>query len=74
MPEQALDISKALGAVPNGTALIGDSLVDLMTAKNSGFKAFLSEWGGHCDIPEDTAYPYKTLQAPNSILDHAQPI
>lgn len=44
-PTLTLDIIKELGVTPNECAFIGDSGVDMLTAKNSGCKAVGVLWG-----------------------------
>ena len=46
-PAGALSICKELGIPPAETALVGDSTIDLETAKNAGMIAVAATWGYH---------------------------
>ena len=49
-PTGALSICEELGIPPAATALVGDSTIDLETAKNAGMIAVAATWGYH-DAP-----------------------
>jgi len=46
-PTGALEIAKTLGIVPENCTIIGDSTMDLDTAKNAGMKSIAVTWGYH---------------------------
>jgi phosphoglycolate phosphatase len=46
-PSGALQISKQLGVAPEDCIIIGDSTMDLDTAKNAGMKSIAVTWGYH---------------------------
>lgn len=46
-PAGALEIAASLGVFPETCTLIGDSTMDLDTAKNAGMKAIAVTWGYH---------------------------
>jgi phosphoglycolate phosphatase len=49
-PAGALEIAATLGVYPEECTLIGDSTMDLDTAKNAGMKSIAVTWGYHdCD-------------------------
>ena len=46
-PAGALEVAMKLGASPGNCTLIGDSTMDLDTAKNAGMKSIAVTWGYH---------------------------
>lgn len=46
-PSGALEIAAVLGTTPENCILIGDSTMDLDTAKNAGMKSIAVTWGYH---------------------------
>lgn len=46
-PTGALEIAATLGTAPENCTLIGDSTMDLDTAKNAGMKSIAVTWGYH---------------------------
>ncbi|MES2980725.1 MAG: HAD-IA family hydrolase [Verrucomicrobiota bacterium] len=46
-PAGALEIAKALGVSPEDCTIIGDSTMDLDTAKNAGMQSIAVTWGYH---------------------------
>ena len=46
-PAGALEIAASLGVFPENCTIIGDSTMDLDTAKNSGMKSIAVTWGYH---------------------------
>lgn len=46
-PTGALEIAKTLGIAPENCTIIGDSTMDLDTAKNAGMKSIAVTWGYH---------------------------
>jgi phosphoglycolate phosphatase len=46
-PTGALEIAASLGTAPENCILIGDSTMDLDTAKNAGMKSIAVTWGYH---------------------------
>lgn len=46
-PAGALQIARALGVAPESCTIIGDSSMDLDTAKNAGMKSIAVTWGYH---------------------------
>ncbi len=46
-PTGAFEIAKALGIAPENCTIIGDSTMDLDTAKNAGMKSIAVTWGYH---------------------------
>lgn len=46
-PTGALEIAAALGIAPENCVLIGDSTMDLDTARNAGMKSIAVTWGYH---------------------------
>lgn len=46
-PAGALEIANTLGVLPENCILIGDSSMDLDTAKNAGMKSIAVTWGYH---------------------------
>jgi phosphoglycolate phosphatase len=46
-PTGALEIAKSLGIAPGNCVIIGDSTMDLDTAKNAGMKSIAVTWGYH---------------------------
>ena len=46
-PEGALEIASALGVFPKDCVLVGDSTMDLDTARNAGMRSVAVTWGYH---------------------------
>lgn len=46
-PTGALEIAKTLGVAPEDCTIIGDSTMDLDTAKNAGMRSIAVTWGYH---------------------------
>jgi len=49
-PTGALDVARSLGVSPEEIAFLGDSTIDLITARNSGMIPIAASWGYH-DLP-----------------------
>ena len=49
-PAGAYDVAKALDIKPQNIAFLGDSTIDLITAKNAGMLSIAASWGYH-DLP-----------------------
>ncbi|MCP5536019.1 MAG: HAD hydrolase-like protein [Akkermansiaceae bacterium] len=49
-PSGALDLAHSLGVEPGDIAFVGDSTIDLATARNAGMLSIAATWGYH-DIP-----------------------
>lgn len=70
-PTGALQIARALNIAPEDCILIGDSVMDLETAKNAGMKSIAVTWGYHdrerlvtADVVVDTVEQLKlTIQS-----------
>ncbi|HCI92940.1 MAG TPA: HAD family hydrolase [Verrucomicrobiales bacterium] len=67
-PSGALSICSELNIAPENTALVGDSTIDLKTAKNAGMIAVAATWGYH-DPPALAALsPDHTINKMNDLI------
>ncbi|MGJ8678649.1 MAG: HAD family hydrolase [Akkermansiaceae bacterium] len=70
-PAGALIVASALEAQPHEIAFLGDSTIDLLTAKNAGMMPIAASWGYH-DLPdlekEDPAYIIHSISELASIV------
>ncbi len=68
-PDAALFLAKELGALPEECVFLGDSGVDLETAKNAGMISVLCSWGFvYRDNLEKTEYRY-IIDKPEELLN-----
>ncbi|MBC8126405.1 MAG: HAD family hydrolase, partial [Gloeobacteraceae cyanobacterium ES-bin-144] len=67
-PAGALRIANALGANAENCIIIGDSTIDLETAKNAGMKAIAVAWGYHDRARLQFAGASQIIEKPSELL------
>lgn len=67
-PAGAFEIVKAFGLPPEDCVLIGDSTVDLETARNAGIGSIAVTWGYHDRAPLEAASPDALVDDVPSLL------
>ncbi len=68
-PAGALEISAALGLGPSECWVIGDSTMDIETARNAGMRAIAVTWGFHDRERLRAAGADQLVDAPEELLD-----
>ena len=68
-PAGALEISDALGLSPAECSVIGDSTMDIETARNAGMRAIAVTWGFHDRERLLAAGADQLVDAPEELLD-----
>lgn len=68
-PESAFEVASRLGVLPGECALVGDSNVDMMTAKNAGMLAVGVSWGYRSEEILREAGADIIVHKPLSLLD-----
>jgi phosphoglycolate phosphatase len=68
-PTGALEIIRAFGQPAEICTLIGDSTIDLETARNAGLQSIAVTWGYHDRTPLADAGPGHLIEEPGALLD-----
>jgi phosphoglycolate phosphatase len=70
-PSIALEMSNRMGACPRGVLFVGDSLVDIETARNASMRAVAVTWGFRSREELAAARPDVLVDEPLALLDLA---
>lgn len=67
-PTGALEIAETLGLSPESCTLIGDSTIDIQTARNAGMRSIAVTWGFHDLEPLLAAGADSVADTPEALL------
>lgn len=66
-PAGALEISRSLGVSPGNCLVIGDSTMDLDTARNAGMRSVGVTWGYHDRQRLEASNPHRIITSPEEL-------
>jgi phosphoglycolate phosphatase len=72
-PASALDIAARLGLAPGAIAYVGDSNVDMLTARNAGMVGIGAAWGFRGRGELEAAGADAVIEEPLDLLRHLEP-
>ncbi len=71
-PSGALKIARSMGVAPGECAFVGDSGVDMLTARNAGMFGIGVLWGFRDEAELRDSGAHVVVEKPNEILDYLQ--
>ena len=69
-PQVAVEIAKAMDVAPERCAIVGDTPIDILTARNANMHAVAITWGFRTNDELAELEPDKLIHAPYALLSH----